>query len=314
MIPCFGCERAREMLDAYMDGELTIPDQVAIEVHLRTCPTCAARIEDAQLIGATLRGGSPVRPTPKDERALAGMSAGTLARIRAERDQALPARLRETFTDLRLFWPALGAIGSVLLGMAIALGMFHRPGTERPESLAAILHALANPQAAETVQARGFGTMHDARPLWFDAMIGPQLFDVDPASFDGLLDDGGVLTVEAMLDGAGRIDGYTLLGLPEHPVDSQAGRADALAMQEAMQSMRFAPALAADGSGLAVGVFLVMAKATARPAPPRPVRAIMTPAPVPSAAPADASDPMDEAPATLEYESGLSPRPSVPWT
>jgi hypothetical protein len=120
--------------------------------------------------------------------------------------------------------------------------------------------------------------------------------------------------VEAVLDRAGRIDAYTLLGPPEHPVDSQAGRADALAMQEAMQSMRFAPALAEDGSGLSVGVLLVMAKATAKPAPPRPVRAIMTPAPVPSAPPSDADEPLDESPATLEYESGLSPRPAVPWT
>ena len=58
MIPYVGCEYAREHLDAFVDGELSVAEQVAVESHLRWCRTCAARVEDLQLIGASIRLGS----------------------------------------------------------------------------------------------------------------------------------------------------------------------------------------------------------------------------------------------------------------
>ena len=58
MIPYVGCEYAREHLDAFVDGELSVDEQVAVESHLRWCRTCAARVEDVQLIGDSIRLGS----------------------------------------------------------------------------------------------------------------------------------------------------------------------------------------------------------------------------------------------------------------
>ena len=55
MIPYLGCEHARELLEGFVDGELAMADQVAVESHLRWCRTCAARVEDMRLIGASLR-------------------------------------------------------------------------------------------------------------------------------------------------------------------------------------------------------------------------------------------------------------------
>ena len=44
MIRYIGCETARDLLDAFIDGELGVDAQVMVESHLRWCRTCAARV------------------------------------------------------------------------------------------------------------------------------------------------------------------------------------------------------------------------------------------------------------------------------
>jgi len=58
MIPYLDCRAAQRLLEAFVDGELAVHDQVALESHLRWCTVCAARVEDMQVIGASLRGTS----------------------------------------------------------------------------------------------------------------------------------------------------------------------------------------------------------------------------------------------------------------
>ena len=55
MIPYLDCPAAQGMLEAFVDRELAVTDQVALESHLRWCRVCAARVEDLQLIGVSLR-------------------------------------------------------------------------------------------------------------------------------------------------------------------------------------------------------------------------------------------------------------------
>ena len=59
MTPYVGCEYARERLEGLLDNELSVDEQVLVESHVRWCQTCAARIEDFQLIGTSIRVGSP---------------------------------------------------------------------------------------------------------------------------------------------------------------------------------------------------------------------------------------------------------------
>ena len=61
MIPYLDCRAAQELLEAFIDGELAVADQVALESHLRWCTVCAARVEDVQLIGVSLRVTSCAR-------------------------------------------------------------------------------------------------------------------------------------------------------------------------------------------------------------------------------------------------------------
>ena len=59
MTPYVGCNYAQERLEGLLDDELSVDEQVLVESHVRWCRTCAARIEDFQLIGTSIRVGPP---------------------------------------------------------------------------------------------------------------------------------------------------------------------------------------------------------------------------------------------------------------
>jgi len=145
MIPYVGCEYAREHLDAFVDGELSVDEQVAVESHLRWCRTCAARVEDVQLIGDSIRLGS-LAPRADDEEAqtVRHVHSSVLIRVRAEEELSFGARFRDMFTDMRLLWPALGATSAVTVGLALALSVLHSTTLERPESLATMIDSLVS--------------------------------------------------------------------------------------------------------------------------------------------------------------------------
>jgi anti-sigma factor RsiW len=119
MIPYVGCEYARVHLDGFVDGELSVDEQVAVESHLRWCRTCALRVEDLQLIGESLRIGSAA-PHAADEEAqtVSDLHERVLIRVRAEEAVSFAARFREMFADMRLLWPALGG-GDHLSGRSV---------------------------------------------------------------------------------------------------------------------------------------------------------------------------------------------------
>ena len=158
MIRYVGCDYARTRLDAFADGELPMGDQVLVETHLRWCQTCAARLEDAQTIGDSLRltarAHAHAGNTHMDDtggmpgelgRALATMQAEVLARANTEYEQSFSARVEELFSDMRLWWPALGATVAVALSVGVASNVWKATSTEQPTSLAAMIESLAEP-------------------------------------------------------------------------------------------------------------------------------------------------------------------------
>ena len=116
MIPYLGCEAARELLEPFVDGELPMAEQVAVESHLRWCDTLrrARRGHAADRRRASRR--APPRPPvhPEDAARMAAIQSEVLARIRAEREQSLSVRVREVFADMRFLWPALGATAALV--------------------------------------------------------------------------------------------------------------------------------------------------------------------------------------------------------
>jgi len=82
------CERARELLSAYLDGELTAEERRAVAAHIEGCRTCAAEAADFERIGRTLAEAGR-EPMPK---ALALRVRVNLAReVEAEAGRITPS-------------------------------------------------------------------------------------------------------------------------------------------------------------------------------------------------------------------------------
>jgi anti-sigma factor RsiW len=269
MIPYLGCESTREMLDAFIDGELAVDDQVAVESHLRWCRTCAARVEDMSLIGAAVRLGPPeVRPRPEDAHALASIQAEVLTRIRAERDQSFPVRLREMFSDKRLLWPALGATAAVLVCLSGAFAVMHFATSERPDSLAAMI-ASAQPigHVRPTPGPQPGRPGSDENPLGLDdAMLAPRMTS-DAVPLDGAPDDESVFAVATVVNRQGRVANYELL-LPEQPASHKHKKGtrddaeDVAALLHAVKQSRFTPAQGESGRPVAVNMVWLFMRTT----------------------------------------------------
>lgn len=258
MIPYLGCETARDLLEPFMDGELNVDAQVAVEAHLRWCRTCTARLEDMTMIGAAVRVGPPaVRPAGEDAQSLATMQAKVLARVRAERDQSFAAQCRELFSDKRLLWPALGATFAVMISLYGAFAVMHFATVERPDSLAALI-ASVHPEADPG---------SDANPLSLDPTVLAPRISSDVGALDRITDDEAVLAVATVVTREGRVANYELLLPDEAAVDRRAsGHADSdvAALLHAVKQSRFTPAQQGSaGRPVAVNMVWLFARTTA---------------------------------------------------
>jgi len=313
MIRYVGCDYARPRLDAFADGELPMGDQVLVETHLRWCQTCTARLEDAQTIGDALRLTARAHAhqdglTPPDDtdgmpeglsRSLAAMQGEVLARANTEYEQSFSARIEELFSDMRLWWPALGATVAVALSVGLASNVWKATSTEQPTSLAAMIESLAEPGSNRNPQRL------DA------AMYLPRTIDDGTALDDAMLaqHDGGshqdeVVAVAAILTREGTIGGYALLeqgGMRHMPASGMAqGTGETERVLHAMRQSRFAPAQRPGGQVVAVNMVLLFARTTVKASHQavdlgipltRPVLAVPPPAPAkpPGLAPEGAS-------------------------
>lgn len=248
MIPALGCETARQLLEPLVDGELSMPEQVAVQAHLRSCAVCAARVEDLSLIGWSIRMGIPaLQPHADDGRALAVVQSGVLTRIRAERSQALGARVSEMFTDMRLLWPAIGATMAVIVCLCGVVNVWHLTMQKGPNSLAAMLEAMAN---------RG----SDSHPMPLNAgMSVPRALD-EGVVVGGLLENDALMTIVVGTSGrVTRAELRTVSGSQEPTTYERA-------VLNALREQRFEPAQGRNGRRVAVEAVLYFTQVTAVPA------------------------------------------------
>jgi hypothetical protein len=306
MIRYVGCDYARPRLDAFADGELPMGDQVLVETHLRWCQTCAARLEDSQTIGDALRLTARAhalqdgRTHPDDSgglpeglsRSLAAMQGGVLARANSEYEQSFSARIEELFSDMRLWWPALGATVAVALSVGLASNVWKATSTEQPTSLAAMIESLAEPGSNRNPQ-RLDAAMYMPRSL----DDGTALDDAMLAAHDGENHQDEVVAVLASLTREGTIGGYALLeqsGTRYMPASGTAqGTGEMERVQHAVRQSRFTPAQRPGGQVVAVNMVWLFARTTVKASHQtldlgtpltRPVLAVRPPAP---AKPAD---------------------------
>jgi hypothetical protein len=211
MIPYLGCHAARAMLEALHDAELAVEQQVALDVHLRWCDTCRARVEDLRVIGQVLRAGS-ARPVAAaaDEAELAGVRGDVLVRIEVERTESLAVRWREMWVDNRLLWPALGATLALLLCLAAVAAVNGVMRAEHPGSLAALIAGRSALPAPHPLPPQPVPTI---------APEGEAVF----------------LLSAAVVNGGGRVATYELLQSEREPA------AEVRALADALRDTHFAP-------------------------------------------------------------------------
>jgi hypothetical protein len=257
MIPYLDCHAAQAMLEAFVDGELRVADQVALESHLRWCRVCTARVEDMQTIGASLRLTScALRAADNADEGLTSVQSEVLTLIETEREQSMWVQVRSMCTDMRFFWPAVGASFALAACLCGAVAVVALTSDEKPDSLAGMIEVLANPGS-------------DENPLRLDdAMAAP------PRALDGvgldsfsLSGDEAVVALAAVVTREGRVANYEVLFSERASVrrhDTAVETDDVSSVVNAVKRSRFAPAQAMDGAPVAVNMVWVLARTTVK--------------------------------------------------
>lgn len=259
MTQYLGCEAARTHIEALLDEELSVAEQVAVEAHLRWCTTCAARVADLQVIGASICTVSEALRRPVDPADEAGLVAGVLARLDAEHDQSVGVRLRESLSDRRLLWPTLGAMLGVVLCLCGLFGVLRLTLHEQPRSLAAMLDLRASPGS-------------DENPMRLDPdMAAPRVLNAF-VTFGDLPDDEAMFALSTTVTREGKVASYELLqsqrvatrSIDRRAREDRQGGHDVSALLDAVRAARFSPAQAPGGQTVAVNMVWVIARTTVK--------------------------------------------------
>jgi putative zinc finger protein len=248
MMHVLPCDRVREHLEAFVDGELTLDEQVVIESHLQACVSCRLGASELAEIGHALRDvPAPATASPHEPGRITSI---ILERVRLEQQLSFGGQLRHLFGDMHLVWAGLGATVAVVICVYASAGVLHAASRERPDSLAGLIDYLANPGS-------------NANPVRLnDNMSVPRAFlAADPSVFP--IED-AELAVAAVVTREGRVQNLEL-------VDEQAGALQVkpdviLAMLDAAARARFEPARAG-GSPVAVSMVWVLSTTTVKGRP-----------------------------------------------
>jgi hypothetical protein len=247
------CAAVQRRLSTFCDGELAIEERVAVQRHLCECASCANEAAQVREIGESLRAmaHSPVCDERED---LAGLSASVVSRLGAEQSESFGGRMGRVFEDFHVVWAALGATCAAVACVAIMVGLFYFASRERPDSLGAVIAAMASPGSNENPVSV------DGRMLLPTA--GPD--DVLSASV-GNSEEDLVFAMAAMVTREGRVTSLALLDSEGRAGNAQS-RAKSQAIRELMEAIskaRLQPARYG-GAPVAVNVVWLHAHLTVR--------------------------------------------------
>jgi hypothetical protein len=236
------CVATRRRLSAFLDGELTVADQVAVDGHLRRCRPCADELAAMRGVGDVLRArcAAAAAHGPSD---LDDLEKDIMSRLAAEREESLSAQVSRAFQDMRLGLAALCSTCATMVSVLLVIGIFYfAPLSERPDSLAGMMEALSAP-------AIGM----DSR------ILSPRPSDPDPI-VDGLVtEEDEVFALAAVVTRNGRIVSPEVLSKQS----SEAERARVNRLLDEISRARFEPARMG-GTAVSVKTVLVLARTTVR--------------------------------------------------
>jgi len=142
MMKALSCASTRRRLQAFHDRELTVTEQIGVSAHVDACPRCARSLAEIRDVGAAVQAVLPGRLMLSQVDA--AVFTGTVVnRLKAEDDALM-------FEDMRLGYAGLGAAAATFVCVVVVLTMMHFAPAERPDSLRAMITAIATPLDCES--------------------------------------------------------------------------------------------------------------------------------------------------------------------
>ncbi|MEO8521757.1 MAG: zf-HC2 domain-containing protein [Acidobacteriota bacterium] len=238
------CAAVRERLQNFYDGELAVPEQIAVEGHVRRCEPCAGSLDELRALGAALRLAAA--PAPSDD--WRGVRSGVISRIRAEAHESVVARARRAFDDMHLVWIALASTAGTCICAAAVLSMLHFASSERGDSLAGMITVMGAPSGSNLNPARLGGRIQ--------APSVPEYGVVYATLERSIHDDDRVLPLSAVVTREGRVASLELLS-------NDPGLQEVTDLVDALSRGRLEPAQS-DGGPIAVNLVWLVAHTTVR--------------------------------------------------
>ena len=259
------CSAARRRLHAYHDAELPVSDQIAVSDHLDWCEECASAFEELQSLRVVLRSAIRERNSSiEDDPSFLG---NIVSRLKAEDSVSFTSRIHGMFEDMRLVYAGLGASVAAVACVLMMLNMMRFvKEDQRPDSLAAIMSALASSEASQTnVSQVVMPVTVEAQLLMVPRLTGASFAadsdaDVEFYGVDAEFALAGVVTREGYVDSLQLM--HASSGQPVAP-----GTEEARALQKWMGAVartRYEPARV-DGLPVAVNKYWLVAHTTVHP-------------------------------------------------
>jgi mycothiol system anti-sigma-R factor len=154
-----GCAALSTRLAALLDGELSLPERRELEAHLRTCPRCAAELEQERAARSVLRD------------AAARMEAPAYLRSRVESSLARAAVRRSAWRRLLPFTGLAAAIAILAIAGFLVIAIRQMPSQE-------LLRRVATAHHQETLSAApvSFSSSDEAAvDAWLEQQNGEQV-------------------------------------------------------------------------------------------------------------------------------------------
>lgn len=256
------CAATRRRLAAFHDEELPVADQIGVSAHLDWCDRCAEEFAELRLIRTTLRAACPGRRVAADHEDVS-LRAAVLGRVTAEETMSLQTQVRDMFEDMHLVYAGLGAAVAAALCVVVMLGTMRAATTDDPDSLAAMMRALAPPVKASP------GTNQNPVGIYPDVRMPRALDDLFFASSDAGSGD-AEFAITAVVTREGRVANLELLRASHvgRTVSNASDVKRAEVLLDDVSWARFQPA-SFSGAPVAVNMVWIVAHTTVRGSKPQ---------------------------------------------